>query len=128
MKVLEYIALERESEDNCECLILPNGEVEEPKPSHINRLAELAGGNTAHLHGFMEKSMEPLFWLVEFTGCMSVWETRVVSPAEPTQEQMDVLEELRDAALLSPRYLLQKADESYVESVRKAKAALEQEA
>ena len=124
MTALEYITLLQENEENCECLIHPNGEVEEPKPSHINRLAELAGGDTTRLHGFMEKNMEPLFWLVEFTGCMSVWETRVVSPAKPTPAQLEVLEELHDAALLSPRYLLQKADESYQESVRRAKAAL----
>lgn len=126
MTALEYITLLQKNEENCECLIHPDGAIEEPKPSHINRLVELAGGDTARLHGFMEKNMEPLFWLVEFTGCMSVWETRVVSPAQPTQAQLEVLEELRDGAVLSPRYLMQKADESYTASVRRARAQLEQ--
>ncbi|MDO4304794.1 MAG: hypothetical protein Q4D94_12865, partial [Bacillota bacterium] len=69
----------------------------------------------------MAKGMEPLFWLVEFSGCLAVWQTRVVSPAKPAQVQLDALEELRDGALLAPRYLMEKADEQYVESVRAAK-------
>lgn len=122
MKAIEFIDIHRENEeDECECIIHPDGTVDEPLPSHINRLAELSGRDSAWLHGHMEKGMEPLFWLVEFTGCMSVWQTRVVSPSEPTQEQMETLEELRDGAMLSVKYLLQKAGEPYRESVRRAK-------
>lgn len=127
MKVMEFINAHREDEDGCECIILPDGSVEEPVPSHINRLIELAGGDSSLLHGYMEKNMEPLYWLVEFTGCMSVWQTRVVSPAEPTGQQLETLEELHDAAMLSPKYLMQRADESYAESVRRAKAKLGKE-
>lgn len=122
MKTIEFIGVHQKDEDEkCECIILPDGSVEEPLPSHINRLIELAGKDSAWLHARMEKGMEPLFWLVQFSGCMSVWQTRVVSPTEPTQEQLDALEELRDGAMLSPKYLMQKADESYVESVKRAK-------
>lgn len=123
MKVMEFINAHREDEDGCECLILPDGSVEEPLPSHINRLAELTGQPTAFLYDKMEKSMEPLFWVVEFTGCMSVWQTRVVSPSNPTKAQLDALELLHDAAMLAPHYLLEKADERYAESVRRAKEA-----
>ena len=56
---------------------------------------------------------------------MSVWQTRVVSPSEPTREQLDTLEELRDAALLAPRYLLEKAGEEYVKSAARARRAIE---
>lgn len=127
MKVMEFINAHREDEDGCECIILPDGTVEEPVPSHINLLIELAGGDSAALHKNMEKSMEPLFWLVEFTGCMSVWQTRVVSPMEPSARQLETLEILRDAAMLSPKYLLQKADEKYAESVRGARMGLQNE-
>lgn len=123
MKTIEFIDLHQHDEDEkCECVVLPDGSVEEPVPSHINRLIELTGKDSAWLHAQMEKGMEPLFWLVQFSGCMSVWETRVVSPAEPTQAQLDTLEELHDSAMLAPRYLMQKADERYVESVRRVKA------
>lgn len=122
MKTIEFINLHRDDEDEkCECIILPDGSVEEPVPSHINRLIELSGKDSAWLHAQMDKGMEPLFWMVQYTGCMSVWETRVVSPAEPTQKQAEALEELQDGAMLAVKYLLQKVDESYAESVRRAK-------
>lgn len=122
MKTIEFINLHQHDEDEkCECIILPDGSVEEPLPSHINRLIELSGRDSVWLHAQMEKGMEPLFWMVQYTGCMSVWQTRVVSPAEPTQEQMEALEELQDGAMLAIKYLLQKVEERYVESVRRAK-------
>lgn len=122
MKVIEFIDIHQEDEDEkCECIILPDGSVDEPLPSHISRLIELTGRESAWLHAQMEKGMEPLFWLVEYSGCMSVWETRVVSPSKPTQQQLEALEQLLDGAMLSPKYLMQKVDGSYVESVRRAK-------
>lgn len=124
MKVMEFINAHRKDEDECECMIRVDGEVEEPLPSHINHLVELAGKDSEWLHAQMDKGMEPLFWLVEFTGCMSVWPTRVVAPSQPTEEQMDILDELRSAALIAPKVLMQKADERYVESVCRAKKKL----
>lgn len=122
MKVIEFIHAHQEDEtDECECIIHPDGSVDEPLPSHINRLIELTGRDSSWLHAQMDKGMEPLFWLVEFTKCLAVWRTRVVSPANPTQAQLDTLEELRDSALLAPKYLMQKVEEQYVESVRRAK-------
>lgn len=122
MKVIEFIHAHQEDEtEECECIILPDGSVEEPLPSHINRLIELTGRDSSWLHAQMDKGMEPLFWLVEFTECLAVWRTRVVSPENPSQEQLDTLEELRNSALLAPKYLMQKAQEQYVESVRRAK-------
>ncbi len=124
MKVMEFINAHREDEDPCECMVLPDGEVCEPLPSHIEALEALAGERAAVLNSHMEKNMEPLFWLVEYTQCMSVWQTRVVSPSEPSEAQKDTLEELYHAAFLSPGYLMQKADASYVESVRRAKEGI----
>ena len=126
MKIMEFINAHREDEDYCECLIHPDGEVDEPLPSHIGRLIEIAGEDSATLNGQMEKNMEPLFWMVEYTGCMSVWQTRVVAPTQPTQVQEDVLEMLYDAAFLSPKYLYEKPAAAYVESVGKARKAIEE--
>lgn len=70
------------------------------------------------------KNMEPLFWLVEYTGCMSVWQTRVVAPTVPTEQQQAALEELYDAAFLAPKYLMQTPGQEYVESVHQAKEEL----
>lgn len=125
MKVIEFIHIHQSDEtDECECIIRPDGSVDEPLPSHINRLVDISGRELAWLHEQMSKGMEPLFWLVEFTGCLAVWKTRVVSPSKPTRAQLDTLEELRNGALLAPKYLMQTADEAYGESVRKAKEEL----
>lgn len=122
MNVIEFIHTHQGDEtDECECIIYPDGNVEEPLPSHINKLIEISGRESAWLHEQMSKGMEPLFWLVEFTGCLAVWQTRVVSPSNPTQAQLDALYDLRSGALLAPKYLMQKTEENYEESVRKAK-------
>ena len=99
MTALEFIHKHQNDEDNGECLILPDGSVEEPLPSHIGRL-------------------------VEYTGCMSVWQTRVVAPTVPTGQQQAALEELHDAAFLAPKYLMQTPGQEYVESVHRAKKEL----
>lgn len=124
MTALEFIHKHQNDEDNGECLILPDGSVEEPLPSHIGRLVELTGMDAGALHGRMEKNMEPLFWLVEYTGCMSVWQTRVVAPTVPTGQQQAALEELHNAAFLAPKYLMQTPGQEYVESVHQAKEEL----
>ncbi len=124
MKIMDYINAHREDPDPCECVILPNGEIEEPLPSHIGKLAELAGEDTSVLNRYMEKNMEPLFWMVEYTGCLCVWSSRVVGPSQRTPEQETTLEELHDAAFLEPRYLLEQADDAYRSSVEKAKESL----
>ena len=98
--------------------------MDEPLPSHIGRLIEIAGEDSATLNGQMEKNMEPLFWMVEYTRCMSVWQTRVVAPSHPDQEQQDALEMLYDAAFLAPKYLYETPDAAYVESVRKAREVI----
>ncbi len=122
MKSIEFIEAHQGDEDEkCECIILPDGSVEEPIPSHIGRLVALSQKESDWLHARMEKGMEPLLWLVQYTGCMAVWQTRVVSPAVPAKKQMDTLEELQDGAMLAPKYVLQKVDGSYEESVRRAK-------
>ncbi len=120
MKIMDYINTHREDLDPCECVILPDGEIEEPLPSHIGKLEELAGEDKSVLNRYMEKNMEPLFWMVEYTRCLCVWSSRVVAPFQITQEQEATLEELHDAAFLEPRYLLEQADETYRDSVRKA--------
>ena len=62
--------------------------------------------------------------MVEYTHCMSVWQTRVVAPSHPDQEQQDALEMLYDAAFLAPKYLYETPDAAYVESVRKAREVI----
>ena len=121
MQVMEYLNCHRQDEDPCECVILPDGSIEEPKPSHVEKLVQLAGEEKAALNGKMDKNMEPLFFLVEYTGCLLVWPTRVVEPSKPTIAQENSLEMLYDSALLSPGFLRQKVEPKYTECVQRGK-------
>ena len=109
MTVMEFINAHREDMEPCECVILPDGSVEEPQPSHIK------------LNSRMEKNMEPIFFMVEYTGCMLIWSTRVVVPSHPTPAQEETLETLYFAAMLAPGYHREQVGPTYEECVRKAK-------
>ncbi len=127
MRVLEYIKEHREDENPFECVILPDGSVDAPQPSHIEKLAQIAGEDKISLNKKMEKNMEPLFFMVEYTGCMLVWETRVVEPSHPTKEQEETLELLHDSAMLSPVCKREQAGAQYEDCVRRIKGYHEKE-
>jgi len=63
MTVMEFINAHREDMDPCECVILPDGSVEEPQPSHIKKLEEISGEDKLTLNSRMEKNMEPIFFI-----------------------------------------------------------------
>jgi hypothetical protein len=69
----------------------------------------------------MEKNMEPIFFMVEYTGCMLIWSTRVVVPSHPTPAQEETLETLHFAAMLAPGYHREQVGPVYEECVRRAK-------
>lgn len=121
MDVMEYISKHREDEEDCECIIGRDGTVTEASPSHIRRLEEISGMESGSFNAMMEKEMEPLFWLIEYTGCISVWKTRALAPNEITPEQEKTLQILHDAAFLAVNYLLEHTGEKYAASVRRAK-------
>ena len=121
MTVMEFINAHREDMEPCECVILPDGSVQEPQPSHIKKLEEISGEDKLTLNSQMEKSMEPIFFMVEYTGCILVWQTRVILPSHLTPEQEDALERLYFAAFLSPRYKKEQVEDKYVECVKRNK-------
>ena len=112
MTVMEYINAHREDMDPCECVILPDGSVQEPLPSHIKKLEEISGEDKLTLNSRMEKNMEPLFFMVEYTGCMLIWSTRVVE---------ETLETLYFAAMLAPGYHREQVGPTYEACVKRAK-------
>ena len=124
MRAMEYIREHREDESPFECVILLDGSVDAPTPSHIEKLAQIAGEDKISLNKKMEKNMEPLFFMVEYTGCMLVWETRVVEPSHPTQEQEDTLELLYDSAMLAPGFKKEQVGPEYEACVRRVREPL----
>ena len=121
MQIMDYINTHRMDENPCECVILPDGSVEEPTPSHIEKLAQISGEDKISINKKMDKNMEPLLFMVEYTGCMLVWQTRVVVPSSPTAKQEEALETLYFAAMLSPNYLREQVGENYVECVKRSR-------
>ena len=105
MQIMDYINAHRMDENPCECVILPDGSVEEPTPSHIEKLAQIAGEDKISINKKMDKNME----------------TRVVVPSSPTAKQEEALETLYFAAMLSPNYLREQVGENYVECVKKSR-------
>lgn len=121
MKIMEFINKHRQDEEDCECIINPDGTILEAQPSHIRMLEEQSGMESGAFNSMMEKEMEPLFWLVEYTGCISVWKTRALAPVHITEQQEAALEVLHDAAFLSVNFLMEHTGERYEKSVRLAR-------
>ncbi len=103
MTVMEFINAHREDMEPCECVILPDGSVEEPQPSHIKKLEEISGEDKLTLNSRMEKNMEPIFFMVEYTGCMLIWSTRVVVPSHPTPAQEEDVGDIAFCGNAGPR-------------------------
>ena len=82
---MEYIREHREDENPFECVILPDGSVDAPVPSHIEKLAQIAGEDKISLNKKMEKNMEPLVLNGDYTGCKQVMETKLGDPSPPTK-------------------------------------------
>ena len=87
----------------------------------IKKLEEISGEDKLTLNSRMEKNMEPIFFMVEYTGCMLIWSTRVVVPSHPTPAQEETLETLHFAAMLAPGYHREQVGPVYEECVRRAK-------
>ena len=72
MTVMEYMNAHREDMEPCECVILPDGSVEEPQPSHIKKLEEISGEDKLTLNSRMEKNMEPIFFIQIPYFCITI--------------------------------------------------------
>ena len=58
------------------------------------KLEEISGEDKLTLNSRMEKIWISIFFMVEYTGCMLIWSTRVVVPSHPTAAQEQTLETL----------------------------------
>lgn len=56
-----------------EVVILPNGKIEYAMPSHTEKLISLTGLHRDVIYDLMPVTASPIHWLVDFTGCISVW-------------------------------------------------------
>ena len=72
MTVMEFINAHREDMEPCECVILPDGSVEEPQPSHIKKLEEISGEDKLTLNSRMEKNMGSISSLCALINSITV--------------------------------------------------------
>ena len=92
MTVMEYMNAHREDMDPCECVILPDGSVEEPQPSHIKKLEEISGEDKLTLNSRMEKNMEPIFFIPMIRRCGSILRDSQSSTGSPIPRWQTIVE------------------------------------
>lgn len=57
----------------CEAIIYPNGDITYAVPSHQEALISITGKDRSYLMDIMPISAAPTQWLIDYTGCISVW-------------------------------------------------------
>lgn len=76
-----------------EAIIEPSGEVHYAVPSHVEKLIKLSGEPKEAIYTKMPGTASPLHWLLEYTGCVSIWsEFHMGTPV--TETQKGVLDDL----------------------------------
>lgn len=84
----------------CEVIIMPSGSIILAQPSHSERLIHITGINRDELYSMIPISASPIHWLLEYTGCMSVWhDFQLVFKSKQTAEQLDTLNRIVEAKL-----------------------------
>ena len=81
-----------------EAILLPNGQVVYATPSHVEKLLSITKEPRDEIYDKMPITASPLHWLIEYTGCISMWsEFYIGSPT--TDEQKEMLQLLIDEGL-----------------------------
>lgn len=84
----------------CEAIINREGLIGYVKPSHIYSLIAETGMTDDEVYDLMPASAIPINWLVEYTGCCSVWYEGVICPSTITSAQKNTLKLLRENKII----------------------------
>ena len=57
----------------CECVIHPDGKIEDARPSHQEKLIEITGIGRDEIWKIIQPTDDALEWLLNKTGCVAVW-------------------------------------------------------
>lgn len=96
MRVAEYIKNYKQ-DCYCEVIIKPNGMIELAQPSHTMKLVELSKESYETICNKMPVNAGPVYWLVEYLNCVSVWYESYIYCNKITQKQLDTIEKLKKA-------------------------------
>ena len=102
----------------CECIIYPDGMISKVKPSHLYTLLRIAGGE--EIYKQMPIISSPLHWLVEYTGCISVWYEMCLLPSSITKEQEETINTLAFNKIIENNPNVVRLIEEEVNSINKA--------
>ncbi len=103
MTINDYIINHKEH-CYCEAVIYPNGDIEDAHPSHTYKLVEITGKEMDEINEMMPLNAGPVYWLVDYTGCVSVWYEFGLLPENVTDMQRESIEKLINNGILSPDF------------------------
>lgn len=69
----EYINIHKNHVNYCESIILPNGDICDCIPSHIETLIRISNETKESINKQMPNIAAPLYWLICHTNCVGVW-------------------------------------------------------
>lgn len=105
MTIEEYLKTHKEQYAYCEAIIFPDGTIEDAIPSHLEKLIKITGEDRDTICKKMPMSAGPVAWLVDYTGCCSVWYKFGMLAENITPEQENTITMLKEAGQLSKDFV-----------------------
>ena len=79
----------------CEAIIDKDGKIAYVRPSHVETLIRETGKSRDEINNLMPLDAAPIKWLIDYTGCVSVWYDYFIIPTQGlTKEQEIALKQL----------------------------------
>lgn len=98
MNVQEYIK-QHKHKNYCECIIYPNGDLEDAKYGHQNKIMEASGKSKEELNKMIPRIAAPSLYLVGYTKCILVSYDFFIFDSI-TEEQRNSIQELVNHGIL----------------------------
>lgn len=80
----------------CEAILFPDGTIEDAQPSHTERLIAITQIPREELWERIKTWENPLEWMCNYTGCISIWYNMYYATNKPTNKQINTLRVLID--------------------------------
>ena len=89
----------------CEAIIHPDGTIEDARPSHIEALILYSNETKDELSEKMPMEASPISWLVDYTGCVSLWYDTCLLPETLNSLQLSTIKELIKNKIIKNPYI-----------------------
>jgi hypothetical protein len=78
----------------CEAIVYKDGTIKYAEPCHIDALIRVTGEDKDIINEKMPTTAAPIYWLINYTGCIAVWTNFFISGENMTREQAHTIDEL----------------------------------